>query len=98
MSAKASAKADEILMKEKGKYEPAITVSTKKIWNNIEIWVKDNSIGIQEMTRTKTFRPFLPPNLRTLTGLGLSLGYDIVKAHGRELRVESKEGEGLFLK
>ena len=28
------------------------------------------------------------------TGLGLSLSYDIVKAHGGELKVEKKEGEG----
>ncbi len=28
------------------------------------------------------------------TGLGLSLSYDIIKAHGGELKVETKEGEG----
>ena len=28
------------------------------------------------------------------TGLDLSLSYDIVKAHGGEIRVESKECEG----
>ena len=28
------------------------------------------------------------------TGLGLSLSYDIVKAHGGELKVETKEGLG----
>jgi len=26
--------------------------------------------------------------------LGLSLSYDIVKAHGRDLKVKTKEGEG----
>jgi len=28
------------------------------------------------------------------TGLGLSLSYDIIKAHGGEIKVEIKEGEG----
>ena len=28
------------------------------------------------------------------TALGLSLSYDIVKAHGGELKVETKEGKG----
>ena len=29
------------------------------------------------------------------TGLGLSLSYDIVKTHGGELKVETKEREGV---
>ncbi len=28
------------------------------------------------------------------TGLGLSLNYEVIKAHGGELKVETKEGEG----
>lgn len=28
------------------------------------------------------------------TGLGLSLAYDIIKAHGGELKVETRGGEG----
>jgi light-regulated signal transduction histidine kinase (bacteriophytochrome) len=28
------------------------------------------------------------------TGLGLSLSYDIIRAHNREIKVETKEGEG----
>jgi two-component system NtrC family sensor kinase len=28
------------------------------------------------------------------TGLGMSLSYDIVKAHGGEIRVETKQDEG----
>ncbi len=31
---------------------------------------------------------------RTRNGIGLSLGYDIVKAHGGEIKVETKESEG----
>ncbi len=48
----------------------------------------------------KIFQPFfttIPIAIGTTgqgTGLGLSLSYDIVKAHGGELKVETKEGEG----
>ncbi len=48
----------------------------------------------------KIFPPFfttIPIAIGTTgqgTGLGLSLSYDIVKAHGGELKVETKEGEG----
>ena len=31
------------------------------------------------------------------TGLGLSLAYDIIKAHGGELKVETKEGGAEFI-
>ena len=43
----------------------------------------------------KYFNLFLRPNPQEQgTGLGLSLSYDIIKAHGGELKVETKEGEG----
>ena len=57
--------------------------------------MKDNGNGIPQKVVDKIFQPFFttkPPGEGT--GLGLSLSYDIIKAHGGEIKVESKEGEG----
>jgi len=76
-------------------YKPTVTVSTKKKENKIEISVKDNGNGIPEHIKEKIFQPFFTTKPTGQgTGLGLSLSYDIVKAHGGELKVETKEGEG----
>ncbi|MBK5272283.1 MAG: HAMP domain-containing histidine kinase [Bacteroidia bacterium] len=76
-------------------YEPTVTVSTKKINNKIEVHVKDNGNGIPKKVLDKIFQPFFTTKPTGQgTGLGLSLSYDIVKAHGGEIKVETKEGEG----
>ncbi len=76
-------------------YEPAITVSTKKMGNRVLVSVKDNGNGIPQRVLDKIFQPFFTTKPTGQgTGLGLSLAYDIVKAHGGELKVETKEGEG----
>jgi len=76
-------------------YEPTVSVSTKKINGMIEINVADNGNGIPQKILDKIFQPFFTTKPTGQgTGLGLSLSYDIVKAHGGELRVETKEGEG----
>ncbi|SMD42816.1 His Kinase A (phospho-acceptor) domain-containing protein [Aquiflexum balticum DSM 16537] len=60
----------------------------------VEISVKDNGNGIPDSIKEKIFQPFFTTKpTGSGTGLGLSLSYDIVKAHGGELRVESSEGE-----
>jgi two-component system NtrC family sensor kinase len=80
--------------RENGNYEPIITVTTKKIKDKIEIKVKDNGIGIPQKAIDKIFQPFFTTKPTGQgTGLGLSLSYDITKAHGGEIKVETKEGE-----
>jgi len=76
-------------------YEPTVSVNTKKNKGKIEISVKDNGNGIPQKVLDKIFQPFFTTKPTGQgTGLGLSLSYDIIKAHGGELRVETKEGDG----
>ncbi|ULQ52932.1 tetratricopeptide repeat protein [Flavihumibacter fluvii] len=76
-----------------GGFEPVVKVSTKKRNHAIEIKVKDNGPGIPDQFREKIFQPFFTTKPAGQgTGLGLSLSYDIVKAHGGELTVESAPG------
>jgi signal transduction histidine kinase len=68
-------------------YAPKVVVRTEKLGGNIKIVVEDN--------KEKVFQPFFTTKPTGQgTGLGLSLSYDIVKAHGGEMQVESKQGEG----
>ncbi|MEI6264347.1 MAG: GAF domain-containing protein [Sphingobacteriia bacterium] len=76
-------------------YEPTVWVSTKKVGEKVLVSVKDNGNGIPQKILDKIFQPFFTTKPTGQgTGLGLSLSYDIVKAHGGELKVETKEGEG----
>jgi signal transduction histidine kinase len=77
-------------------YEPTVSVSTKRLGNRVEIRVKDNGMGVPQKVLEKIFQPFFTTKPAGQgTGLGLSLSYDIItKAHGGEMKVETKEGEG----
>ncbi|HEX5150632.1 MAG TPA: ATP-binding protein [Parafilimonas sp.] len=76
-------------------YEPSVLVRTKKLNGVIEIQVKDNGNGIPQNIADKIFQPFFTTKPTGLgTGLGLSLAYDIIKAHGGEITVKSEAGEG----
>ena len=88
VSVKASATGD-------GNYEPTVTVTTKKENGKVMISVADNGNGVPASIKDKIFQPFFTTKPTGQgTGLGLSLSYDIVKAHGGELKVETKEGKG----
>ena len=76
-------------------YEPTVSVTTKNTENHVIITVSDNGNGISPNIVDKIFQPFFTTKPTGQgTGLGLSLSYDIVKAHGGEIKVESKEGVG----
>ncbi len=82
-------------------YEPTVSVTTKLLSSpsgdggKVEIKVADNGNGISQKVLDKIFQPFFTTKPTGQgTGLGLSLSYDIVKAHGGELKVETKEGVG----
>jgi signal transduction histidine kinase len=79
-------------------YEPTVMVGTRSgntSDNSLVIFVSDNGNGIPQKILNKIFQPFFTTKPTGQgTGLGLSLSYDIVKAQGGELTVETKEGEG----
>ena len=89
-------KAKSIMEKaENEKYNPIVSIITKKVGDKVFISVKDNGNGIPQKIIDKIFQPFFTTKPTGQgTGLGLSLSYDIIKAHGGEIKVQSKEGEG----
>ena len=84
-------------------YEPTVTVSTKELnvhaadplgRRKVQISIKDNGGGIPDEVRDKIFQPFFTTKPTGQgTGLGLSLSFDIMKAHGGELKVETSDCE-----
>ena len=87
VSAKARVTADD-------NYNPTVAVATKKVGAKVLIFVADNGNGIPKNIVDKIFQPFFTTKPSGQgTGLGLSLAYDIVKAHGGEIKVQTKDGE-----
>ena len=87
---------------EEKSYEPTVSITTKHSplpgrggGGEVLISVKDNGNGIPQKIVDKIFQPFFTtkPTGQGI-GLGLSLSYDIVKAHGGEININTKEGEG----
>jgi two-component system NtrC family sensor kinase len=76
-------------------YKAVVSVTTKNSDNGLSITVSDNGNGIPKSIADKIFQPFFTTKPTGHgTGLGLSLSYDIIKAHGGEIKVESEIDEG----
>ena len=79
---------------EKGNYEPVLIIETHKKEHTAIILIRDNGMGIPPKNIDKIFQPFFTTKpTGSSTGLGLSLSYDIVKAHQGNLKVTAAEGE-----
>ena len=76
-------------------YEPTVSVSTKKVNGEVEISVADNGNGIPEKVLDKVFQPFFTTKPTGQgTGLGLSLSYDIIKAHQGKINIKKYTRRG----
>ncbi len=76
-------------------YEPTVSIKTAKNNGRVALTVTDNGNGIPESILDKIFQPFFTTKPTGQgTGLGLSLSYDIIRAHGGDIKVESVEGKG----
>ena len=83
--------ADDVSKKD---YQPTLKLSTRLIDDRIEVHVRDNGTGIPESALERIFNPFYTTKPTDQgTGLGLSLSADIIRQHGGEFRVDTKEGE-----
>jgi signal transduction histidine kinase len=84
------------------KYSPdggTVSVRTRRESELVCVVVRDQGIGMDEETQAQLFRKFFrADNTATRriggTGLGLALVREIVAAHGGEVRVQSRPGEG----
>lgn len=86
---------NERLKDENNTYTPSVKIATEAKNGKLVIEVKDNGAGIPEHILEKIFQPFFTTKPTGIAiGLGLSLSYDIVKAHGGEIRVSSAGGKG----
>ena len=75
-------------------YEPAVLITSGKEFNSVLISIRDNGNGIPNKIRDKIFQPFFTTKPTGQgTGLGLSLSYDVIKAHGGTITANSLENE-----
>ncbi len=71
-----------------------LTLETRIDGDHAVLVVADTGIGMSESVRLKAHEPFFTTKGVKATGLGLSVAYGIVRSHGGELGLDSREGHG----
>jgi signal transduction histidine kinase len=78
-------------------YHPVIGVSTQFANDKVNIYIIDNGVGVSSGIREKIFQPFYTTKpAGDGTGLGLSLSFDIVTAHGGKIDFTSSPDKTVF--
>jgi two-component system NtrC family sensor kinase len=73
---------------------PSLAITARMEKGEAVISVRDNGLGMDAATRDRIFEPFFTTKQGVGTGLGLSLSYTMVTAHGGRIEVESEPGQG----
>lgn len=82
-------------VKDQPKDEKRISISVDRHKQWVLISIRDAGVGISKEQLQRVFQPFYSTKpLRTHWGIGLSLVYRIVSAHGGRITVESDPGTG----
>ena len=77
-----------------GSFAPALTLTTHRLGDSVELRIRDNGNGLSPEVRQKMFEPFFTTKpAGSGTGLGLSITFDIVQAHQGAIRVDSEPGQ-----
>ena len=72
-----------------------VTISTEGNGGPVVLKISDNGEGIAPENLSKIFDPFFTTKPEGKgTGLGLAVSYGIIQAHGGDIEVESRVGEG----
>ncbi|HEX8844531.1 MAG TPA: ATP-binding protein [Pyrinomonadaceae bacterium] len=71
-----------------------LTLSAKEKDDVVEICVGDTGTGMSEEVRSRIFDPFFTTKGKAGMGLGLAVGYGIIRRHEGTVEVESEVGRG----
>ena len=69
-------------------------IRTASTEGSITITIADTGCRMSEEARRRAFEPFFTTKGAQRTGLGLSVTYGIVRRHGGDIEIHSREGEG----
>ncbi|MGB7787120.1 MAG: ATP-binding protein [Salinimicrobium sp.] len=90
---------EKLLGGDEKSYSPQLSITTKQLDGEVQVEFKDNGPGIREEIKEKIMQPFFTTKKgKEGTGLGLYITSDIIKAHGGQLTMKTKEGMGTAFK